>query len=74
MKKTLKRFAPVALVFVALATLSFMAKISISLRLRPEQDHLLKSKYDDDDGSTRPIHEHIAINGNQAIIHRKECH
>ena len=37
MKKTLKRFAPVALVFVALATLSFMAKESVMLRLRPQQ-------------------------------------
>lgn len=37
MKKTFKRFAPVALVFVALATLSFMAKESVMLRLRPQQ-------------------------------------
>ena len=37
MKKTLKRFAPVALVFVALTTLSFMAKESVMLRLRPQQ-------------------------------------
>jgi hypothetical protein len=41
MKKTVRRFAPVALIFVALATLSFMAKISISLRLRPEQGKTL---------------------------------
>ena len=41
MKKTFKRIAPVALVFVALTTLSFMAKISISLRLRPEQGKTL---------------------------------
>ena len=41
MKKNLRRFAPVALVFVALATLSFMAKTSISLRLRPEQGKTL---------------------------------
>ena len=41
MKKTFKRFAPVALVFVAMTTLSFMAKISISLRLRPEQGKTL---------------------------------
>ena len=39
MKKTFRRIAPVALVFVALATLSF--KISISLRLRPEQGKTL---------------------------------
>ena len=37
MKKTVRRFAPVALVFVALATLSFMAKESVMLRLRPQQ-------------------------------------
>ena len=41
MKKTLRRLAPVALVLVALVTLSFMAKISISLRLRPEQGKTL---------------------------------
>lgn len=41
MKKTVRRFAPVALVFVALATLSFMAKTSISLRLHPEQGKTL---------------------------------
>jgi len=41
MKKNFKRIAPVALVFVALTTLSFMAKISISLRLHPEQGKTL---------------------------------
>jgi hypothetical protein len=37
MKKTLRRLAPVALVLVALATLSFMAKDGITLRLKPQQ-------------------------------------
>lgn len=37
MKKTLRRIAPVALVLVALATLSFMAKDGVTLRLRPQQ-------------------------------------
>lgn len=37
MKKTIRRFAPAMLVLVALATLSFMAKDSITLRLRPQQ-------------------------------------
>ena len=37
MKKTLRRLAPVALVLVALVTLSFMAKDGVTLRLRPQQ-------------------------------------
>ena len=37
MKKTIRRIAPAMLVLVALATLSFMAKDSITLRLRPQQ-------------------------------------
>ncbi|MBR0176547.1 MAG: hypothetical protein IJQ11_03875 [Bacteroidales bacterium] len=37
MKKTLRRFAPVALVLIGLATLSFMAKDGIKLRLQPKQ-------------------------------------
>ena len=37
MKKTLRRLAPVALVLVALTTLSFMAKDGITLRLKPQQ-------------------------------------
>lgn len=37
MKKILRKFAPVALVFLGLATLSFMAKDSIVLRLQPQQ-------------------------------------
>lgn len=37
MKKTLRRTAPVALVLIGLATLSFMAKDSITLRLKPQQ-------------------------------------
>ena len=37
MKKNIRRIAPALLVFVALATLSFMAKDGITLRLRPEQ-------------------------------------
>lgn len=37
MKKNFKRFAPVALVLIGLATLSFMAKDSITLRLHPQQ-------------------------------------
>ncbi|MBR5378720.1 MAG: hypothetical protein IK135_06335 [Bacteroidales bacterium] len=37
MKKTLRRLAPVALVLVALATLSFMAKDGVTLRLKPQQ-------------------------------------
>ena len=37
MKKTLRKFAPVMLVLVALATLSFMAKDGVTLRLKPQQ-------------------------------------
>ena len=37
MKKTIRRIAPTMLVLVALATLSFMAKDSITLRLHPQQ-------------------------------------
>lgn len=37
MKKTFRRFAPVALVLIGLATLSFMAKETITLRLHPQQ-------------------------------------
>ena len=37
MKKTIRRFAPVALVLFGLATLSFMAKDVITLRLKPQQ-------------------------------------
>ena len=37
MKKTIRRIAPVMLVLVALATLSFMAKDGVTLRLRPQQ-------------------------------------
>ncbi len=37
MKKNIRRIAPALLVLVALATLSFMAKDGITLRLRPEQ-------------------------------------
>ncbi len=37
MKKTIRRFAPVALVLIALATLSFMAKDGVTLRLKPQQ-------------------------------------
>lgn len=37
MKKTLRRFAPVALVLIGLATLSFMAKDNVTLRLHPQQ-------------------------------------
>ena len=37
MKKTLRRIAPVALVLLGLATLSFMAKDGVTLRLKPEQ-------------------------------------
>jgi uncharacterized protein (DUF2147 family) len=37
MKNTIKRIAPVMLVLVALATLSFMAKDGITLRLKPQQ-------------------------------------
>lgn len=37
MKKTLRRFAPVALVLLGLTTLSFMAKDSVTLRLRPQE-------------------------------------
>lgn len=37
MKKNIRRIAPALFVFVALATLSFMAKDGITLRLRPEQ-------------------------------------
>ena len=38
MKKTIRKFVPAMLVLVALATLSFMAKDGITLRLRPQQD------------------------------------
>ena len=37
MKKNFRRFAPVALVLIGLATLSFMAKGGITLRLKPQQ-------------------------------------
>ena len=37
MKKTIKKLAPAMLVLVALATLSFMAKDSVLLRLKPQQ-------------------------------------
>lgn len=37
MKKTLRRIAPVALVLLGLTTLSFMAKDSVTLRLRPQE-------------------------------------
>ena len=37
MKKTFRRFAPVALILLGLATLSFMAKDGVTLRLKPEQ-------------------------------------
>ena len=37
MKKTFRRFAPVAIVLIGLATLSFMAKDEITLRLHPQQ-------------------------------------
>lgn len=37
MKKTLKRLAPVALILLGFATLSFMAKGGITLRLKPQQ-------------------------------------
>ena len=37
MKNTMKKFAPVMLVLVALATLSFMAKDGVTLRLKPQQ-------------------------------------
>ena len=37
MKKNFRRFAPVALVLIGLATLSFMAKETITLRLHPQQ-------------------------------------
>lgn len=37
MKNTIKRIAPVMLVLVALATLSFMAKDGVTLRLKPQQ-------------------------------------
>ena len=37
MKKTIRKIAPVMLVLVALATLSFMAKDSVTLRLKPQQ-------------------------------------
>ena len=37
MKKTIKRIAPVALVLIALTTLSFMAKEGVTLRLKPQQ-------------------------------------
>ena len=37
MKNTIKRIAPVMLVLVALATLSFMAKDGITLRLKPQK-------------------------------------
>ena len=42
MKKTLRRLAPVALVLVALVTLSFMAKDGVTLRLRPQHEHVAK--------------------------------
>ncbi len=37
MKKTIRKFAPAMLVLVALATLSFMAKNGVTLRLKPQQ-------------------------------------
>ena len=37
MKNTIRRIAPVMLVLVALATLSFMAKDGVTLRLKPQQ-------------------------------------
>lgn len=37
MKKTIRRIAPMALVLIGLATLSFMSKESIALRLKPQQ-------------------------------------
>ena len=37
MKKNIRKFAPAMLVLVALATLSFMAKDGVILRLRPQQ-------------------------------------
>ena len=37
MKKNLRRIAPVALILIGLATLSFMAKDGITLRLKPQQ-------------------------------------
>ena len=37
MKKTIRKFAPAMLVLIALATLSFMAKDGVTLRLRPQQ-------------------------------------
>ena len=37
MKKNFRRFAPVALVLIGLATLSFIAKETITLRLHPQQ-------------------------------------
>ena len=37
MKKTIRKFAPAMLVLVALATLSFMAKDGVTLRLKPQQ-------------------------------------
>ena len=37
MKKTIRRFAPAMLVLLGLATLSFMAKDEITLRLHPQQ-------------------------------------
>jgi len=37
MKKTLKRIAPAMLVLMALASLSFMAKDGVTLRLKPQQ-------------------------------------
>ena len=38
MKKTLRRLAPVALILLGFATLSFMAKGGITLRLKPQQN------------------------------------
>ncbi len=37
MKKTIRKFAPAMLILVALATLSFMAKNGVTLRLKPQQ-------------------------------------
>ena len=37
MKKTIRRIVPAMLIFVALATLSFMAKDGVTLRLKPQQ-------------------------------------
>lgn len=37
MKKTLRRIAPVALILLGITTLSFMAKDSVTLRLKPQQ-------------------------------------